>query len=92
MATSADSGHHCHSIEERASSCARLAYTVAEAAAASGIGRTTLYGLMGSGELPFVKLGKRTLVRHTDLEKLLQSHLVPARSRSGARDIAGHLQ
>lgn len=58
----------------------RLSYTVSQAVAASGIGRTTLYSLMGSGELPFVKLGNRTLIRHMDLENLLKRHVAPAKS------------
>ena len=50
---------------------ARLSYTIDEAAALIGIGRTTLYGLIGKGDLPIVKIGKRTLVRHDDLTRLL---------------------
>lgn len=50
---------------------ARLSYTVDEAAAAIGIGRTTLYGLIGRGALPVVKIGKRTLIRAVDLNRLL---------------------
>lgn len=50
---------------------ARLSYTVDEAAAAIGIGRTTLYGLIGNGTLPAVKIGKRTLIRAADLHRLL---------------------
>ncbi|WP_294190096.1 helix-turn-helix domain-containing protein [uncultured Sphingomonas sp.] len=50
---------------------ARLSYTIDEAAALIGIGRTTLYGLIGKGDLPIVKIGKRTLVRHDDLARLL---------------------
>lgn len=53
------------------SSLARLSYTVDEAAAAIGIGRTTLYRLIGSGALPVVKIGKRTLIRAADLNRLL---------------------
>lgn len=49
----------------------RLSYTIDEAAALIGIGRTTLYGLIGKGDLPIVKIGKRTLVRHDDLARLL---------------------
>jgi excisionase family DNA binding protein len=63
----------------------RLSYTVAQAVAASGIGRTTLYGLMRSGQLPFVKLGNRTLVRGDDLEKLLVANLNTNCTRPGAR-------
>ena len=57
---------------------ARLAYVIAEAVATTGIGRTTLYGLMASGQLPFVKLGNRTLIRHVGLEQLLERNLARA--------------
>lgn len=49
----------------------RMSYSVDEAAALIGIGRTTLYGLIKTGELPVVKIGTRTLVRRNDLEKLI---------------------
>ena len=41
----------------------KLSYTLKEAAAASGLGRTKLYELINSGELPLVKIGARTLIR-----------------------------
>lgn len=49
----------------------RMSYSVDEAAALIGIGRTTLYGLIKAGELPVIKIGTRTLVRRNDLEKLI---------------------
>jgi excisionase family DNA binding protein len=52
-------------------SSTRLSYSIEEAAAMIGIGRTTLYGLIKTGELPIVKIGTRTLVRRSDLENLL---------------------
>lgn len=53
----------------------KIAYTIKEAAAACGIGRTTLYGLMKAGELTPVKIGVRTLIRHSDLEALIDRNL-----------------
>lgn len=75
MNTSGHTEHDLYSVELPDKQSARLAYTVADAVAASGIGRTTLYGLMGSGKLPFVKLGNRTLIRRIDLEALLDRHI-----------------
>ena len=37
----------------------------------SGLGRTKIYELLKSGELPGKKLGKRTLVLKSDLEAFL---------------------
>lgn len=53
----------------------KLSYTINEAAAASGIGRTKIYELVRSGELPLVKIGARTLIRRADLEAMLTRHL-----------------
>lgn len=36
----------------------RLLYTPSEAAEALGVGRSTLYALMGKGRLPFVLIGR----------------------------------
>jgi excisionase family DNA binding protein len=49
----------------------QLAYTVKQAATTLGIGRTTLYALIQTGELTPVKLRQRTLLRHDDLVALL---------------------
>lgn len=53
----------------------KIAYTINEAVAASGISRTSLYGLIKAGELSPVKIGVRTLIRHSDLEALIESKL-----------------
>jgi excisionase family DNA binding protein len=44
---------------------------IKQAAAALGIGRTTLYTLIQAGELTAVKIRQRTLLRHDDLVALL---------------------
>jgi excisionase family DNA binding protein len=57
----------------------RLAYSVTEAAAATGLCKTTLYGLMGTGALPSCKIGKRRIIRSVDLEALIAGeHCVAA--------------
>jgi excisionase family DNA binding protein len=50
----------------------KIAYTIKEAVTASGLGRTTIYELMKQGELPYVKIGARTLIRRSDLELMLE--------------------
>ena len=49
----------------------KLTLTIDEAQEISGLGRTKLYELLKSGELPARKLGKRTLILHADLEAFL---------------------
>lgn len=58
----------------------RLAYSVSEAARVTGLGRTKLFALIGSGELPSKKIGTRRLIRSADLEALL----APGSSAAGA--------
>jgi excisionase family DNA binding protein len=50
-----------------------LAHTIAEASARSGIGRTAIYGLINTGQLPARKHGRRTLILAEDLQRCLQS-------------------
>jgi excisionase family DNA binding protein len=56
----------------------KISYTLKEAAAASGLGRTTLYELINRGELRLVKIGTRTLIRRLDLVAMLDRNLVQA--------------
>jgi excisionase family DNA binding protein len=49
-----------------------LAYSVTDAARTAGIGRSTLYDLMAHGELAYVKIGSRRLIRHEELKALLK--------------------
>ncbi len=50
-----------------------LAYSIADAAKAAGIGRTTVYSLIRTGKLPARKLGARTVILADDLEALIRS-------------------
>ena len=51
----------------------RAAYSIAETLALTGLGRDKLYSLINEGQLPAHKLGRRTLVIATDLERFLES-------------------
>lgn len=45
----------------------KLAYTVKEAIEATGLGKTTLYQMIGDGRLRVVKIGTRTLIPRSSL-------------------------
>lgn len=53
----------------------KLSYRINEAVEATGLGRTKLYELINSNQLPVVKLDGCTLVRRCDLEALLERNL-----------------
>jgi excisionase family DNA binding protein len=54
----------------------KLAYTIPEAIASTGIGRTKLYAFMRDGRIKHVKAGRRTLIKHSELVKLID--MLPA--------------
>ena len=58
----------------------QLSYTVKQAAAQLGIGRTPIYALIKTGDLTPIKLRQRTLLRHDDLVALLE-RMHPANAR-----------
>ena len=70
--------HNQPPIEERITSeelvpfQERISCTIREAAAASGLRPTTLYGLIGAGELESTKVGRRRLVIVRSLRKLIE--------------------
>jgi excisionase family DNA binding protein len=49
--------------------------TPAEAVKESGIGRTRLYGLLTSGEIPSAKLGRTRHIRRRDLDAFLEARM-----------------
>jgi excisionase family DNA binding protein len=52
-------------------SAERLTYKVKEAIEASGLSRTTLYGLIKTGKLAAVRVGRRVLIPREALHALL---------------------
>ena len=57
-----------------------LAYSIAEACARSGIGRTAIYDMINSGKLIARKRGRRTLILADDLRRCLEL-LPPVKTR-----------
>ena len=49
--------------------------TYEEAADYLAVGRTTVYDLVGKGELPAVKIGRCTRLRPEDLEEFIEARL-----------------
>lgn len=58
----------------------KLAVGITEASAMSALGRSTLYELMASGELTYVKIGSRRLILVESLRALLDAHRSPQAS------------
>ena len=50
--------------------------TYEQAAAYLAVGRTTIYDLVGKGELPAVKIGRCTRLRPEDLEQFIEDRLI----------------
>jgi Helix-turn-helix domain len=50
----------------------KISYTIAQAVAASGVGRTSLYLAIRRGELRRLKRGARTLILDRDLRRWLE--------------------
>jgi excisionase family DNA binding protein len=61
----------------------RLAYSLAEAEALSGLSRSTLYRLMAAGVLKTVHRGRRRLVPKEELERLCQPDAASKYPRGG---------
>jgi excisionase family DNA binding protein len=51
----------------------RVAYSVPETMLALGVCRDSIYKLIRDGRLPAKKVGRRTVVLATDLQKFLES-------------------
>lgn len=48
-----------------------LAVSINEACRMTSLGRTKLYAMMSTGELPYRKIGSRTIILTADIKKLL---------------------
>ena len=57
-------------LHQELATTGKLAYRVDEACHALGIGRTSLYKLVKSGELKLIRLAGRVLVPRSEIERL----------------------
>ena len=62
-----------------------LAYSIAETCMRSGIGRTSIYDMIKSGQLTARKRGRRTLILADDLRRCLEL-LPPIKAEPDKRD------
>ena len=51
-----------------------LGYSVNQAAAAAGVGRTIIYERIRAGEIAVCKIGDRTIIEASELKRWLHSH------------------
>lgn len=51
-----------------------IVYTIPEAAQVARIGRSLLFERIAAGELPFIKIGRRTLIPADGLRDWLAAH------------------
>jgi excisionase family DNA binding protein len=67
---------------ERRKNVTKPAYSLAEARALAGVGRTTLYKVIRAGELRAIKIGGRTVILADDLLRWLNRMpaIVPTRT------------
>ena len=62
----------------------KLSLSVEEVIIVTGIGRTTIYSLLASGELKARKIGKRTVILKDDLTEFLKNlQSYPQKSTKG---------
>jgi excisionase family DNA binding protein len=67
-----------NTAREKADSDASALATVREVADYLSLSRSKLYGLMYSGQLPYVKLGKCRRIRWADVASLIQQSTIGA--------------
>jgi excisionase family DNA binding protein len=64
----------------------KIGYSVEEAVTAMGVGRTTVYELIGSGELESIKVGRRRVIPADSIRAYFDSRR--AASHDGGRHAA----
>lgn len=55
-----------------------LAHKIPEACRRIGCGRTMIYELLASGDIKAIKIGNRTLIPESELQRLVQTRLSEA--------------
>jgi excisionase family DNA binding protein len=64
----------------------QLAISVKEAAKSLGLGRTSIYGMIGDGRLEAFKLGRRTLIRMTSIRRVVETPVGSAMDGTQEKD------
>ena len=64
----------------------RVAYGLAEAAEAVGVGETTMRELLATGEIPSFRLRRRRLIRRSDLSSFVDRMFDLQHGEGGATD------
>jgi excisionase family DNA binding protein len=62
-----------HEVQRQLELQRRITLTIADACELLSLGRTTFYKLIKDHKIPAIKCGRRTLIRRTDIENLLNS-------------------
>ena len=75
---STPTANHQRASQKHQTDIEPLAMRVPEACRYLGIGRSTLYVLIGEGEVEFIKLGSSTLVLTESLRSLVERRRRPA--------------
>lgn len=60
--------------------CSPIAHTVPEACHRIGLSRTVVYELLGKGEIRFFKVGNRTLIPESELQRFVAEKMAMASS------------
>lgn len=63
-----------------------LAHKIPDAARRIGVSRTRLFGLFQTGEITPIKVGGRTLVAESELQRFVNSHLEIAKRSALSKD------
>ena len=57
-------------LDQKLTAAGKMAYRINEACQCLGIGRTSLYELVKTGELKLIRIAGRTLVPRSEIERL----------------------
>jgi excisionase family DNA binding protein len=66
-------GIRWHPPERRRTNMEPLAISVTEVTKVLGLGRTSIYAMIGDGRLEVLKLGRRTLIKTASIHRLIDS-------------------
>lgn len=58
-------------MSEKRNGNAKLAYTIREAGDIISVSRSTFYNLMRKGDIRTIKVGRRVIIAHSELERFI---------------------